>query len=130
MANLVVITGRLTANPEIKTTQSGKNCCQFSIAVPRPYSGKDKERKTDFFDVTAWNERGEFVANYFTKGKWIEVIGALRSRTYEKDGVKRKVVDIVADKLSFVGDKEKAENTNTSQTNNFEEVEEDEDLPF
>lgn len=130
MANIVIETGRLTHDPELATTSSGKEYCRFRIAVPRAYIEKgEKERKSDFFDVVVWGERAKFVCTYFTKGKWIEVIGSLQSRTWEKDGVKRFATEIVADKVMFVGNKEKS-NTEHQGTDDFSDMPEDDDLPF
>ena len=79
--NLVSITGRLTADPELKTTQSGVNCCRFCVAVNRPYQ-KDKEQEADFINVAAWKATAEFVSRYFSKGRMICVEGNLRTGSY------------------------------------------------
>ena len=108
MANTVVVTGRLTADPEIRQTPKGDSVTTIGIAVPRKFS-KDK---TDFFDVVAWRKTAEFIGQYFAKGKWIEINGSIQSRVFtDKNGVKRKAVEIVADDAGFVGDKVKGDNS-------------------
>ena len=84
--NNVILIGRLVADPELKTTQSGIEVTSFRIAVDRPYS-KDGEKKTDFIDIVAWRKTAAFICQYFTKGKPIVINGSLQTRSYEtKDG--------------------------------------------
>lgn len=105
MANRAIVTGRLTADPELRQTPSGVPVTSFSIAVPRKFS---KEKETDFLDIVAWRTQAEFVCTYFSKGKWVEVDGRIQTRTYEdKNKNKRKAFEIVADEINFVGDKPK-----------------------
>lgn len=105
MINTAVIMGRLTADPELRQTQSGISVTRFSVAVERPYS-KDGERQTDFLDVVAWRNTADFVCRYFVKGQMIALSGSIQTRAYtDRDGNKRKSVEIVADGVSFCGDK-------------------------
>lgn len=105
MINTAVIMGRLTADPELRQTQSGISVARFSVAVERPYS-KDGERQTDFLDVVAWRNTADFVCRYFVKGQMIAIFGSIQARTYtDRDGNRRKSVEIVADGVSFCGDK-------------------------
>lgn len=105
MINSAVIMGRLTADPELRQTQSGISVARFSVAVERPYS-KDGERQTDFLDVVAWRNTADFVCRYFVKGQMIAISGSIQARTYtDRDGNRRKSVEIVADGVSFCGDK-------------------------
>ena len=105
MLNVVVLMGRLTADPEVKTTPNGNSVCSFSIAVNRSY---DRE-KTDFVDVVAWRNTAEFVGKYFSKGQMIVVKGALQTRTYEdKEGQKRKITEVLAENVEF-GESKKPE---------------------
>lgn len=98
MLNVVVLMGRLTADPEVKSTPNGVSVCSFSIAVNRSY---DRE-KTDFVDVVAWRNTAEFIGKYFQKGQMIVVKGALQTRTYEdKEGQKRKVTEVLAENVEF-----------------------------
>lgn len=103
--NKVILGGRLTANPELKTTPSGISVVSFSVAVDRRFGNKGEEKQTDFINVSAWRQTAEFVCKYFTKGSSICVVGSLQSRSYEKDGQKRTVFEVVADECSFVDGK-------------------------
>lgn len=101
--NRVLEMGRLVRDPELRRTGSGIPVATFSIAVDRDHSSKeDGSKETDFFDVVAWRSTAEFVAKYLTKGRMIAVDGKLQSRSYEdKDGNKRKAVEIVAERIYF-----------------------------
>ena len=106
MINNVVLMGRLTAAPELKTTQSGISTVRFSIAVERRYNKQGDERQTDFIDCVAWRQTAEFVSKYFNKGSMIAVIGSIQTRSYEdKNGNKRKAVEVQVDNVSFCGSK-------------------------
>lgn len=105
--NKVFLIGNLTRDPELTETSSGVSICRFSIAVNRNYSGADGERKTDFFNVTAWRGLGETVARYAKKGKKVAVSGSIELRNYEDStGVKRTAVDIVAQDVEFLSPRE------------------------
>lgn len=97
----MILIGRLVANPELRTTQSGLEVTTFRVAVDRPYS-KDAEKKADFIDVVAWRKTAAFVCQYFTKGKPIIIYGSLQTRTYEtQDGSKRFVTEVLAENVEF-----------------------------
>ena len=99
--NRVMLAGNLTRDPELRVTQSGVPVCSFSIAVNRVRS---KSEEVDFFNVSAWRELGETIANYKKKGDPILVEGRLQYRTWEaQDGSKRSAVDVVADNVQFLG---------------------------
>lgn len=102
MFNLVVLTGRLTADPELKTTQSGVSYTNFSIAVQRKYkSGEEPE--TDFINIVAWRGSAEFVCKYFTKGEMIGIDGSIQTRRYQdKNGNNRTAFEVVANNVQFV----------------------------
>lgn len=105
MYNRVILMGRLTRDPELKTTQSGIAMCRFSVAVDRQYS-KGEEKQADFFDVTVWRNTAEFVSKYFTKGKMIHIEGRLQNNNYtDQNGVKHYSTAIIADNVAFCGDK-------------------------
>lgn len=98
--------GRLVSDPELKTTASGASVTSFSIAVERSYVKQGEERKADFFTIVCWRNTAEFVCRYFGKGSLIAVEGQLQSRTYEtKEGTKRSVVEVIADNVSFTGER-------------------------
>ena len=106
MYNKVIMMGRLTRDPELKTTPSGVSVCTFSIAVDRRYQNKGEEKKADFFNIVAWRQSGEFVSRYFKKGSMILVEGELQTRSYtNKDGQNVNVVEIIAERVSFTGEK-------------------------
>nr|DAJ13452.1 MAG TPA: Single strand binding protein [Siphoviridae sp. ctAeS79] len=114
MLNVVAIQGRLTHDPELKTTPNGVSVCSFRIACERSYSSKGEERKADFFTITAWRQTAEFVCKYFQKGSMIAIEGSLQTRQYQdQQGSNRTVVEIVANKVSFCGSKS-AENPATT----------------
>lgn len=103
--NKVILIGRLTADPELKQTQSGIASCRFTVAVNRP-KYKDNAQETDFINVQTWRGTAEFVNKYFEKGKMIVVDGSIRNNNYEdKNGVKHYSMAVLADKVEFAGDK-------------------------
>ncbi|MBV9454058.1 MAG: single-stranded DNA-binding protein [Rubrobacter sp.] len=99
--NRVVLAGNLTRDPELRFTNNGIPVCQFGLAVNRVRS---KNEEVDFFDITAWRELGETIANYKKKGDPILIEGKLQYRTWEaQDGSRRSKVDVVADNVQFLG---------------------------
>lgn len=106
MLNCAIIMGRLTADPELRTTGSGISVTSFSVAVDRRFQRQGEEKQTDFINVVAWRQTAEFVTRYFHKGSMIAVQGSIQTRNYEdKNGNKRTAVEIVADNVSFCGSK-------------------------
>ena len=106
MLNVVAIMGRLTRDPELKTTQSGVNVCRFGIACDRSFVRQGEERKADFIDVTAWRQIAEFVSKYFQKGSLIAIEGSLQTRQYQdKNGNNRTATEVLAAQVSFCGGK-------------------------
>lgn len=105
MINNVVLMGRLTADPELRTTTSGKSVTSFTVAVDRQYKQGD-ERQADFINVVAWRGTADFITTYFKKGQMIALQGRLETRNYEdKNGNKRVAVEVIADNVSFCGSK-------------------------
>ena len=101
--NKVFLIGNLTRDPELTETSGGVAICRFAIAVNRNYSGADGERKTDFFNVTAWRGLGETVARFAKKGNKVAVSGSIELRNYEdSQGIKRTGVDIIAQDVEFL----------------------------
>ncbi len=116
MLNRVILMGRLVSDPELKTTANGISVTSLRLAVDRNYVKAGEERKADFFDVVCWRNTAEFVCRYFGKGSLIAVEGQLQSRTYQaKDGTNRYVVEVVADNVSFTG--ERRDNSGQSSYN-------------
>lgn len=146
MLNRVILMGRLVTDPELKTTSSGTSVTSFRIAVDRSYSKAGTERQTDFFDIVCWRNTAEFVCRYFFKGSLIALEGQLQSRTYQaKDGSNRYVVEVVADNVSFTGEKTERQESkpqsypkqtgapvaySNGSDRAFEEMPIDDDLPF
>ena len=108
MLNTVIIMGRLTRDPEMRTTQSGVAVASFTLAVDRDFGGRDGgEKQTDFIDCTAWRHTAEFVSKYFSKGRMAVVSGRLQIDNYtDNDGNKRKAAKVIADNIYF-GDSKK-----------------------
>ena len=135
--NKVILIGNLTADPEVKQTQSGLSVVSFTIAVNRRVS-KEAEQKTDFINIVAWRKTAEFVGQYFKKGKPILVCGAIQTRSYtDKSGNKRLAVEVIADEVGFVESKAASEapigtyEPEAYDAPKMEEVNPDEeDLPF
>ena len=128
MFNLVVLTGRLTADPELKTTQSGVSVTSFSIAVQRRCKSGE-EAQTDFINIVAWRQNAEFVTKHFRKGNMIGIEGSIQTRKYtDKNGNNRVVFEVIANNVQFAESK-----TATSQENtNSEDLGDvsDDDLTF
>lgn len=115
MLNRVILMGRLTADPELKTTGSGISVTSFSIAVDRSYVKQGEERKADFINIVCWRQTAEFVCRYFGKGSMIALEGQLQTRTYQaKDGTNRYVTEVVADNVSFTGERRDQNRDNNS----------------
>ena len=111
MLNSVIIMGRLTSDPELRTTTSGLSVTSFTVAVDRNYK-RGEERETDFINCVAWRGTADFVTRFFKKGQMIAVQGSLQTRNYEdKNGNKRTAYDVVADNVSFCGSKNETGNT-------------------
>ena len=135
--NKVILIGNMVADPELKQSASGVSVSSFNIAVNRKMA---KNGEVDFFTVVAWRQQAEFVCNYFKKGQAILVCGQLQTRSWtDKQGNKRTTVEVVADEVSFVGNKESSTEAKsqpyvpsayTSSSQNFEEIPSDESLPF
>lgn len=117
--NNVILIGRLTADPELKATSTGKNVANFRIAVNR------HDENADFINIVAWDKLGETCCKWLKKGSKIAVNGVLRSRTHEKDGKKISMVDIVANEIQFLSPKEKTETPPDITAEDFDDL-----LPF
>lgn len=103
--NKVILIGNLTRDPELSTIPSGVSVCRFSIAVNRRFKNANGEQETDFFNIVVWRQQGENCAQYLKKGSKVCVIGQIQNRSYEQDGVRRTVTDIVADEVEFLSPK-------------------------
>lgn len=150
--NKAIIGGRITADPELKQTQSGIPVCSFSVAVSRRFQSKnsDGQQQADFINVVAWRQQAEFVSRYFHKGSSICVVGSIQTRSWtDGQNQKRYATEVVADEISFVDSKGdgaaavqggmpsyNAEGYTPSYSSQedvapkFDEVSNDDDLPF
>ena len=129
--NTVIIIGRTTTDIELKATTSGKSVTQFTLAVPKNF----KKDETNFIPVVFWGQQAEALSKYVKKGQQIAIQGELTSRKYEVDGNKRTAYEVVGSNFSFCGAKNNSEGNNTADEKevvqgNYEEIGEDEDLPF
>lgn len=147
--NYVCLMGRLTAEPELKRTQTGKDVLSFTLAVDRGYGDK---KATDFLSCVAWEHTARFVNQYFRKGSLIAVEGSIQTRSYEdKNGNKRTATEIVVSQTHFTGEKASKPSADIERDDfappppapapsfapppqttidDFREVSEDDDLPF
>jgi len=118
--NKVIIVGRITADPELRQTQSGISSCRFTVAVNRKYKNEAGEYEADFITCVAWRQTAEFVSRYFTKGKMIAVEGSLRTGKYtdkNHSDVTHYTTDVYVDNVEFVGSKsDGGSNDNSGQT--------------
>lgn len=153
--NKAILGGRLTADPELKQTQSGIPVCTFSVAVNRRYQSKNStesqsQQQTDFINVVAWRQQAEFVSRYFRKGSSICVVGQIQTRTWtDNQNQKRYATEVVADEIQFVDAKGEgpaaqqggasaytpdnytpAFSSQQEAAPKFEEMSNDDDLPF
>lgn len=153
--NKTILIGRLTADPELRQTQSGIASCRFTVAVNRKYKNEQGEYEADFITCVAWRQTAEFVSRYFTKGKMIAVEGTLHTGSYQDKNypdVKHYTTDVYVDNVEFCGDKGGSSTapaaatqsyTPTAQTqqpqapieqsfdlSDFEEILSDGDVPF
>lgn len=143
--NNVSLIGRLTADPELKATQSGISTTRFSIAVDRAYSKQGEERQTDFINIVAWRQTAEFICKYFTKGRRIAISGRIQTGSYtDRDGNKRYTFDVVAENVEFCDSKQDPSGSGAPKVNNNPQVQavvpdnldsivempNEEDLPF
>lgn len=151
MLNSAILMGRLTAEPELRHTQTGIAVVRFTLAVNRSFVRQGEERKTDFIDIVAWRHQAEFVEKYFHKGQLVAVEGSIQTGSYQdRDGNKRRTFEVVASNVhfaeSFHGRADYSQSTEPTSndsyssqvspaytngnTGDFEEVPEDDDLPF
>lgn len=113
MLNVTVVMGRLVAEPELRHTPSDVAVTSFTLAVDRAYVKAGTERQADFIDFVAWRNTAEFICKHFRKGQMMAVKGSLQTRTYtDKDGNKRKAVEIMVSDVSFCGSKRESEGGN------------------
>lgn len=150
--NKITIIGNVVHTPQMRATNSGVSVCNFSVAVRRRFKNPQTgEYDTDFFEVQAWRQLAELCEKFLEKGKKVAVVGSMQSREYEKDGIKKRIWELLADEVEFITPKSESapaakanyptrENAReivkrsmmeaqaTAQT--FTEIDDDEPLPF
>lgn len=143
--NKIILMGRITQDPELKTTQTGKTVTSFSLAVPKNFN----KNETDFINIVAWQHNAEFICNYFAKGSLILIEGELNTRSYtDKYDQKRYIAEVLVNRAEFTGEKKNNEGgpvtytpaplgtrvrngkNSGEQDEDFEDIIEDDDLPF
>lgn len=100
--NHVILIGRLTRDPELRYTPNGVAVANFTLAVDRPFTNQAGEREADFIPVVVWQKLAESCANYLGKGRLCAVAGRLQVRTYEQDGQRRYITEVVASSVQFL----------------------------
>lgn len=140
MINMVALMGRLTFEPEVRTTPSGVSVMRFQVACDRKYQRSGQDRQADFIDCVAWRQTAEFISRYFHKGSMIAVEGTLQTSSYtDKNGNQRKQVEVLANNVSFCGSKSETSgaagsqdepNNSDADNSDFDEIPDDDDLPF
>lgn len=137
--NHITLMGRLTADPEVRSTQTGVSVTSFTVAVDDDYKGANGDKVTNFIDCVAWRQTADFIGKYFGKGRLIAVEGSLITRSYEdSDGKRRKVSEVRVDRVYFAGDKKDTQSPAADQkapdpVNDFDDYEEilsDNGVPF
>lgn len=138
--NAICLMGRLTGDPELKTTPNGVDVTSFSVAVDRAYTPKGQERQTDFINCVAWRGTAEFISRYFRKGQRMALQGSLQMRSYtDRDGNKRTVYEVLVDRAFFADAKSEDKQDSAPPAyaapdvpvqSDFEEIVGDDELPF
>lgn len=134
--NSVQIIGRMTADPELRHTQSGTACTRFNIAVDRRVK-QGEEKQADFITIVAWQQRAEFICKYFSKGQKIALTGSIRTGSYtDRDGNKRNTFEVWAENVEFCETKTQTTQLQPEQQKasenkpDMEYIPNDADLPF
>ena len=106
MLNKVILMGRFTRDPELRSTPQGISTCSFSIAVDRNFVRQGEERKADFINCVAWRQTAEFISKYFKKGSMVALEGSIQTRSWDdQDGKKRYATDVVVNQVYFAESK-------------------------
>lgn len=118
--NKVTLIGRMTSNPELKLTNNGQKICRFSLAVNRQFKNADGERKADFINCMAWQQRADLINNYVHKGDLIAIEGRIQVSSYiATDGTKRYMTDVIVEQIEFLSNKKAEPKQPTEETDVF-----------
>lgn len=131
--NKAILIGRLTKDPELKTTPSGVSVCTFTLAVNRRFKNSEGGYDADFINCVAWRQTAEFISKYFSKGNMLGICGSIQTRIYEKDNRKIYITEVIADEAYFTGtktDTSSEANSGGSTDDGFMPMPNDDDLPF
>ena len=129
--NCVNLIGRLTAEPEVRYTQTNIMVTQFNLAVNRVYAKPEDKEKADFITISAWNKTAEFVSKYFRKGQQVGVTGRIETGSYDdKDGKRVYTTKVVAEHVYFADSKKENTGDPFAEPTNNQNIIDDSDLPF
>ncbi len=104
--NKAILMGRLTRDPELRTTASQVSVCTFTLAIDRRFKNASGEKQADFIPVVAWRQQAEFAAKYFRKGSRMIVVGSIQTRNWDDaEGKRHNITEVVADEINFVDSK-------------------------
>lgn len=123
MLNQAVLVGRITGEPEVKKTESGKKVTNLTLAVPRSYKNENGEYDTDFINCSLWNSIAESVSQYCHKGDLVGIKGRIQTDTYEKDGEKKFAMQLVAEKVTFLSSKATEKEDEEEKDSSKDEIE-------
>lgn len=123
MLNQAVLVGRITGEPEVKETESGKKVTNLTLAVPRSYKNENGEYDTDFINCSLWNSIAENVCQYCHKGDLVGIKGRIQTDTYEKDGEKKFAMQLVAEKVTFLSSKATEKEDEEEKDSSKDEIE-------
>ena len=142
MLNKVILMGRFTRDPELRSTPQGVSTCAFSIAVDRNFVRQGEERKADFINCVAWRQTAEFISKYFKKGNMVAIEGSIQTRSWDdQDGKKRYATEVIVSQVYFAESKRDAQSepigSDSYISNDFGSLPDpispmgtDDDLPF
>ncbi len=118
--NKIILVGRLTRDPELRTTSAGFNTVNFTVAVNRNFKNKDGNYDADFLPCVAFRQTADFISKYFKKGNMICLDGRVQVRNYDaQDGTKRYVTEVIVENVEFVGGKNDSMNSTTTTDNSY-----------
>jgi len=121
----------LTADPQLRYTTNGNAVTNFTLAVDKPYVGRDGERGADFIDIVVWRKQAEVCANHLSKGRLVAIEGRLQIRSYDdQNGVRRKAAEVVADNVRFLDRAKEAESSSGNWSNDETTEPQFDDIPF
>ena len=121
--NKIILIGRLTKDPEVRSTSTGITTANFTVAAQRPFKNKNGEQEADFLPCVAFRNSADFISKYFKKGSMICVEGRVQTRNYDaQDGTKRYVTEVIVENAEFVGGKNEGSSSSRSTSSGFEDM--------